>query len=93
LGLPALLIDRIDPRQEALHRRKQLILQPGDLLLPIGVYRSSRAIGSRTEARQLVRDKNSRRQMAPRRDAAIALSPCPRRSMKGAGVAATIGNR
>jgi hypothetical protein len=37
LGLPELLIDRINPRQEALHRREQLILQPGDLLLPIGV--------------------------------------------------------
>jgi hypothetical protein len=45
LGLPELLIDRnryaedcvYDPRQEALHRRKQLILQPGDLFLPIGM--------------------------------------------------------
>jgi len=45
LGLPELLIDCnryaedcvYDPRQEALHRRKELILQPGDLFLPIGV--------------------------------------------------------
>jgi len=45
LGLPELLIDRnryaedcvYDPLQEALHRREQLILQTGDLLLPIGV--------------------------------------------------------
>jgi hypothetical protein len=29
LGLPELLIDHIDPLQEALHRREQLILQPG----------------------------------------------------------------
>ena len=28
LGLPELLIDHIDPLQEALHRREQLILQP-----------------------------------------------------------------
>jgi hypothetical protein len=46
LGLPELLIDRIDPRQEALHRREQLILQPGDLLLPIGGDRSSSASGA-----------------------------------------------
>ena len=37
LGFPELLIDRTDPRQEALHRRKELILQPGDLFFPIGV--------------------------------------------------------
>ena len=59
LGLPELLIDHIDPLQEAL----------------------------------IVGSSSSSSQMAPRRDAAIALSPCPRRSMKGAGVAATIGNR
>jgi hypothetical protein len=37
LSLPELLIDRIDPCQEALHRGEELILQPGDLFLPIGV--------------------------------------------------------
>jgi hypothetical protein len=59
LGLPELLVDHIDPLQEAL-------------------IAGSSSSSSRVE---------------PRRDAAIALSPCPRRSMKGAGVAATIGNR
>jgi hypothetical protein len=116
LGLPELLIDHIDPLQEALHRREQLILQPGDLLIPIGVIDPAAPQGlplvsaqeperralagphqgnriARTEARQLVRDMNSRRQMAQRRDAPTALSPCRRRSIKGAGVAATIGNR
>jgi hypothetical protein len=37
LGLPELLIDRIHPRQEALHRGKELILEPGDLFFPIGM--------------------------------------------------------
>ena len=59
LGHPELLIDHIDPLQEAL-------------------IAGSSSSSSRVE---------------PRRDAAIALGPCPRRSMKGAGVAATIGNR
>jgi len=45
LGLPELLIDCnryaedcvYDPLQEALHRGKELILQAGDLLLPMGM--------------------------------------------------------
>jgi hypothetical protein len=59
LGLPELLIDHIDPLQEAL-------------------IAGSSSSSSRVE---------------PRRDAAIELGPCSRRSMKGAGVTATIGNR
>lgn len=58
LGHPELLIDHIDPLQEAL----------------------------------IAGSSSSSSQVEPRRDAAIALSPCPRRSVKGAGVAATIGN-
>ena len=37
MGLPELQIDRIDPLQEALHRREQLILQSGDFFFPIGM--------------------------------------------------------